>query len=514
MSHVSNNLRNLIIRKNNLKKIRNHLRNEIYILNVKGLTPSTDPNMKRLFNELCAIGEELRSIKLPLDIPKYEEKILATSFKIEDLSSQKDILLKRKKDIEKILIEQSNNQKSNNNMINIETELDFIIRDIFTINRKIPKYEEKKTLLEEINNELSYLSELYNEESRLTDILSLEYQQKPPSRNIIKDVENKLKYLYGIKKNLIKDIIRNKIIIKKINERLNMYNNEYYNPETENNVVNINFKNHNVSYYEYNNKNIINARISKGPDVANIFYKTLTKKVRQLNNNSSNKWQLHLGSTIGKSYGGKNTKITDFLSIKTPIRQYVSNKPEGLWTSGLYKEYNTVNLSTNSNAHNELNSKEECSIRNTSFINWISSQSRSNDGPNTKYDPRGKTDFLIVKGDKSQILQITTLKEFEAFDRKYRTIDQFGRVGIDWIRVAQKYSGINITPYQEEYGMKRDHWYNGWDCASQVIWDPIAIKEIRKLNLDTINFNSIRSGNLNINNINLNTINFDVIHKK
>ena len=86
MSYVSNNVRNLITRKNNLKKIRNHLRNEIYILNVKGLTPSTDPNMKRLFNELCAIGEELRSIKLPLDIPKYEEKILATSFKIEDLT--------------------------------------------------------------------------------------------------------------------------------------------------------------------------------------------------------------------------------------------------------------------------------------------------------------------------------------------------------------------------------------------------------------------------------------------
>ena len=267
--------------------------------------------------------------------------------------------------------------------------------------------------------------------------------------------------------------------------------------------------------YNFNWDNLTNGNNNpKRPDIANIFYKVLTKKVRQLNNNSSNKWQLHLGSTIGKSYGGKNTKITDFLSIKTPIRQYVSNKPEGLWTSGLYKEYNTVNLSTNSNAHNELNSKEECSIRNTSFINWISSQSRSNDGPNTKYDPRGKTDFLIVKGDKSQILQITTLKEFEAFDRKYRTIDQFGRVGIDWIRVAQKYSGINITPYQEEYGMKRDHWYNGWDCASQVIWDPIAIKEIRKLNLDTINFNSIRSGNLNINNINLNTINFDVIHKK
>jgi hypothetical protein len=121
---------------------------------------------------------------------------------------------------------------------------------------------------------------------------------------------------------------------------------------------------------------------------------------------------------------------------------------------------------------------------------------------------------LIVKGDKSQILQITTLKEFEAFDRKYRTIDQFGRMGIDWIRVAQKYNGINITPYREEYGMKRDHWYNGWDCSSQVIWNPTAIKEIRKLNLDTINFNSIRSGNLNVNNINLNSINFDVIHKK
>ena len=47
---------------------------------------------------------------------------------------------------------------------------------------------------------------------------------------------------------------------------------------------------------------------------------------------------------------------------------------------------------------------------------------------------------------------------------------------IDWPKVAEHYSGIEICPY---LASRRDvSWYYGWDVASGCIWDAKGIKEL------------------------------------
>jgi hypothetical protein len=47
---------------------------------------------------------------------------------------------------------------------------------------------------------------------------------------------------------------------------------------------------------------------------------------------------------------------------------------------------------------------------------------------------------------------------------------------IDWGRVASKYAGVEICPYQ--WGLRMDqrtYWYYGWDIASGCVWNPIGV---------------------------------------
>lgn len=41
---------------------------------------------------------------------------------------------------------------------------------------------------------------------------------------------------------------------------------------------------------------------------------------------------------------------------------------------------------------------------------------------------------------------------------------------IDWNKVAAKYDGVEIAPYQDAIRLKY-MWYYGWDCASGCIWN-------------------------------------------
>jgi len=51
---------------------------------------------------------------------------------------------------------------------------------------------------------------------------------------------------------------------------------------------------------------------------------------------------------------------------------------------------------------------------------------------------------------------------------------------IDWGRVAEDYSGIEIAPYLYEARMKH-MWYYGWDVASGCIWGKGVVKNITKI---------------------------------
>lgn len=51
---------------------------------------------------------------------------------------------------------------------------------------------------------------------------------------------------------------------------------------------------------------------------------------------------------------------------------------------------------------------------------------------------------------------------------------------IDWPRVAETACGIEICPHQDDLTEDLE-WYATWSIASGVIWNPAAIKSVRKL---------------------------------
>lgn len=83
--------------------------------------------------------------------------------------------------------------------------------------------------------------------------------------------------------------------------------------------------------------------------------------------------------------------------------------------------------------------------------------------------------------DYSCILQITNLKQFDKFHsdfgHAFPWIPESVRTPfINWVAVAEKYDGIEISPYL--YRRRLDNnaaWYYSWDCASGVTWRPSRV---------------------------------------
>ena len=67
-------------------------------------------------------------------------------------------------------------------------------------------------------------------------------------------------------------------------------------------------------------------------------------------------------------------------------------------------------------------------------------------------------------------------KEYLVHPKEY-----YGFKMIDWVRVANDYSGIEISPYLYEARMKH-MWYYGWDVASGCIWGSGVIRKFKRLN--------------------------------
>jgi hypothetical protein len=63
-----------------------------------------------------------------------------------------------------------------------------------------------------------------------------------------------------------------------------------------------------------------------------------------------------------------------------------------------------------------------------------------------------------------------------AFDAEYRfPHPDLGRMSyIDWPRVAERFDGVIIAPYQWKHRLEL-MWYYGWDCASGCIWNARAV---------------------------------------
>ncbi|QGJ88866.1 hypothetical protein PBI_TEAMOCIL_11 [Microbacterium phage Teamocil] len=85
------------------------------------------------------------------------------------------------------------------------------------------------------------------------------------------------------------------------------------------------------------------------------------------------------------------------------------------------------------------------------------------------------------------LLVITSVPDLRQFTALYCGHPVFRGTGgtslgshwIDWERVAAKYTGIVISPYQWSARMDLDMmWYYGWDVASACVWNLDAIRPV------------------------------------
>ena len=88
----------------------------------------------------------------------------------------------------------------------------------------------------------------------------------------------------------------------------------------------------------------------------------------------------------------------------------------------------------------------------------------------------GKYIYSIDIGN-TNILQIKTHMELMQFNSEYKADVYMKDAGeaIDWKKVASKYDGIEINPYQYEARYQYT-WYYGWDIANGCIWNLSRVK--------------------------------------
>lgn len=110
----------------------------------------------------------------------------------------------------------------------------------------------------------------------------------------------------------------------------------------------------------------------------------------------------------------------------------------------------------------------------TSWIDWVKS---SVPGWIQKH-------VFEITPEYSNILKIQNFDELVEFSNEYsyRLQDDISFKVIDWIKVAEKYDGIEITNYMYKTRMNFDYfWYWGWDVASGCIWNKSAISDIKRI---------------------------------
>lgn len=99
--------------------------------------------------------------------------------------------------------------------------------------------------------------------------------------------------------------------------------------------------------------------------------------------------------------------------------------------------------------------------------------------------------------DDSKLLVIGRDMSLDAFDRQFAHEDEFmkrtrehvaGQTGrswdprysIDWPKVAERWSGIEIPVYSWSHRHEL-MWYCGWDVASGCLWNPDALRGVKKI---------------------------------
>jgi hypothetical protein len=96
--------------------------------------------------------------------------------------------------------------------------------------------------------------------------------------------------------------------------------------------------------------------------------------------------------------------------------------------------------------------------------------------------PTWESDYMhIIDVDLSKMKVIRNYEQLLEFHNEYSTMNAMsGYPHIDWNKVSQKFSGIEIVPYINETRFDEEiQWYYTWDVASGCIWDSSGIKSVK-----------------------------------
>jgi len=86
--------------------------------------------------------------------------------------------------------------------------------------------------------------------------------------------------------------------------------------------------------------------------------------------------------------------------------------------------------------------------------------------------------YKVTISENANILHISTSQGMDDFNRRF-AIKKSYFTEIAWENVYQEYDVLIISPYRWKHRLNQDFsWYYGWDCASGVIWNLEAIKNI------------------------------------
>jgi hypothetical protein len=87
---------------------------------------------------------------------------------------------------------------------------------------------------------------------------------------------------------------------------------------------------------------------------------------------------------------------------------------------------------------------------------------------------------FVLDIDFSDILVLDNNEKILDFSKKYGSDTKHEYVMINWKKVSEDYSGLEICPYSWGLRMKL-MWYYGWDVASGCIWNKDVVININKL---------------------------------
>ena len=141
--------------------------------------------------------------------------------------------------------------------------------------------------------------------------------------------------------------------------------------------------------------------------------------------------------------------LAEAIEDRPPVPQRGGNKPDGLWVSDESAEDSW-------SSWNEQESYVDLSVRQAFAVTV-------------------REDRILVLADVPALDAFTA--EYGTDLHRYKDDDAWA---MDWARVAERYDGILITPYQWERRLTA-MWYYTWDCASGCIWNMDAIATIEQI---------------------------------